>query len=132
MYSQTLRFAATGSRLVKRIAASVLTGAALGFTLHAETFAESPHTFTEESVEYAEDLRIGDGATPMFVTNNMTAITLASGKNFNVGASASGDGTYVQNGGSLDVAGGDLLMGRESGAKGCFELNGGTVRPRSR
>jgi hypothetical protein len=45
-----------------------------------DTFTESPHTFTEESIEYTVDLRIGDSGKTMedhmeFLTNPAARIS---------------------------------------------------------
>ncbi|MBE6382342.1 MAG: hypothetical protein E7049_04930 [Lentisphaerae bacterium] len=118
--SKLFRF---GARALLACAAAMLGKAACA----VDTFTESPHTFTEESIEYTVDLRIGDGGKTMYVTNNTTAITVGSSKNFAVGAEANGIGSYVQNGGSLNVSSGKIYLGRNSGGTGYFELNGGSV-----
>ena len=55
---------------------------------HADdTFTESPHTFTEESIEYTVDLRIGDSGKTMYATPSVKAgekltLRLAQGGGF--------------------------------------------------
>jgi hypothetical protein len=114
----------SGSFLKMPLVSALIFG---GAAYSADTFTESPHTFTEESKEYTTDLRIGDSGKTMYVTNNTTAITVGNSKNFAVGAEANGIGSYVQNGGSLDVSSGKIYVGRNSVGTGYFELNGGSV-----
>ena len=90
----------SGSFLKMPLALALMFG---GAAYAVDTFTESPHTFTEESVEYTTDLRIGDSGKTMYVTNNTTAITVGNSKNFAVGAEANGNGSFVQNGGKLIV-----------------------------
>ena len=114
----------SGSFLKMPLALALMFG---GAAYAVDTFTESPHTFTEESVEYTTDLRIGDSGKTMYVTNNTTAITVGNSKNFAVGAEANGNGSFVQNGGSLNVSSGRIFVGRNSVGTGYFELNGGSV-----